>query len=278
MTFSTVSGYLMEWVGKQNGSTKSVTQIVSQLKTQSDYHALQWLSPQDASALRMFVAQLRFEDTSEVRRMSALRFHILLRVIESWDLSDIAQLQRAAMLMLTHNALLRSGEVSNRLRASDVEWSAGMRGFRLRLLRTKTGRTGGGVFVDVAYCRHPLSGFQLVRRLWRARDLDQHPLAFLFPAIRRGFLVLAQPASASSLRLLVKAVVVTAGFDPSMFSGHSLRAGGATDLFASRVPYYTIKKMGRWRSETALIYFRSVDDVARTVARAFDKIGARCKR
>ena len=117
-----------------------------------------------------------------------------------------------------------------------------------------------------------------MRRLWRARDLDRHPLAFLFPAIRRGFLVLAQPASASSLRLLVKAVVVTAGLDPSMFSGHSLRAGGATDLFASRVPYYTIKKMGRWRSETALIYFRSVDDVARTVARAFDKIGARCKR
>ena len=98
-----------------------------------------------------------------------------------------------------------------------------------------------------------------------------------FPCHPSGFSG-ARTASVSSLRLLVKAVVVTAGFDPSMFSGHSLRAGGATDLFASRVPYYTIKKMGRWRSETALIYFRSVDDVARTVARAFDKIGARCKR
>jgi integrase len=180
--------------------------------------------------------------------------------------------------MLSHNALLRSGEVSNRLQARDLEWSANMRSFRLRLLRTKTGRTGGGVFIDVAYCRHPLSGFQLVRRLWWARDLDNNPSSFLFPAIRRGFLVHAQPASSSSLRLLVKAVVITAGLDPRFYSGHSLRAGGATDLFASRVPYYTIKKMGRWRSETALIYFRSVDDVARTVSRAFDKIGARCQR
>ena len=278
MTFSTVSGYVMDWVGKQNGSTKSVTQIVSQLKTQSDFHGIPWLSPQDATSLRMFIGQLRFEDTSETRRMSALRFHLLVRVIESWDLTDIVQLQRAAMLMLAHNALLRSGEVSNRLRASDVEWSVGMRGFRLRLLRTKTGRSGGGVFVEVAHCHHPLSGFQLVRRMWRARVLDRQPSAFLFPAIRRGFLVHTQPASASSLRLLVKAVVVAAGLDSTMYSGHSLRAGGATDLFASRVPYYTIKKMGRWRSDAALIYFRSVDDVARTVARAFDKIGARCKR
>ena len=266
----------MEWTSRQNGSTASLAQVLSNIKTQSEASGLQWLTAQDTRLLSQFVAQLRFEDSSEVRRMSALRFHILVKVIQSWDLSDIVMLQRAAMLCLAQNALLRSGEVSGRLRASDFEWESDMSAFRIRLFRTKTGRSGGGVFVDVAFCSHPLSGFQLMKRVWLLRRLEDTPLAFVFPAIRNGVLVLAQPASASSLRNLVKMVATSAGRDQALFSGHSLRAGGATDLFAMKVPAYTIKKMGRWRSEVYLCYFRSANAVAKTVARAFDKIGSAC--
>jgi len=266
----------MEWTSRQNGSTASLAQVLSNIKTQSEAAGIPWLSTQDMRLLSQFIAQLRFEDSSEVRRMSALRFHILVKVLQSWDLNDIVILQRAAMLCLAQNALLRSGEVSGRLRASDFEWELDMSAFRIRLFRTKTGRSGGGVFVDVAFCSHPLSGFQLMKRLWRLRRLDDTPLAFVFPAIRNGVLVLAQPASAASLRNLVKMVAAAGGRDPALFSGHSLRAGGATDLFAMKVPSYTIKMMGRWRSEAYLVYFRSVDAVAKTVARAFDKIGGAC--
>jgi hypothetical protein len=64
-------------------------------------------------------------------------------------------------------------------------------------------------------------------------------------------------------------MVASIGLDPSKFSGHSLRGGGATDLFARCIPYYVIKKMGRWTSDAALLYFRSEADVARIAAQAF---------
>jgi hypothetical protein len=59
--------------------------------------------------------------------------------------------------------------------------------------------------------------------------------------------------------------------DSSLYSGHSFRAGGATDLFTSRVPYNIIKKFGRWKSDAALKYYRDDMDVATTVSYAFGK-------
>ena len=44
------------------------------------------------------------------------------------------------------------------------------------------------------------------------------------------------------------------GPNPNHYSGHSCRAGGATDLFAAGVQYYVVKKYGRWTLDTALIY------------------------
>ena len=62
------------------------------------------------------------------------------------------------------------------------------------------------------------------------------------------------------------------GLGAKWYSGHSLRSGGATDLFVQRVPYFLIKKMGRWKSEAAMIYYRCDDDVRQAVAVAFDNL------
>ena len=73
------------------------------------------------------------------------------------------------------------------------------------------------------------------------------------------------PASANSYRALIKRAVASVGLNPKNY------AGGATDLFATGTPYYVIEKMGRWKSDAALLYFRSESSVARIAARAFDK-------
>ena len=44
------------------------------------------------------------------------------------------------------------------------------------------------------------------------------------------------------------------GFQVSQISSHSLRAGGAMALHLNRVPTHTIRKMGRWSSDTFLDY------------------------
>ncbi len=76
-------------------------------------------------------------------------------------------------------------------------------------------------------------------------------------------------------RKLIKLAVASIGLDPSKFSGHSLRSGGATDLFEARVPYHIIKKMGRWKSDAAMRYYRSEEDVLKAVRKAFNRM---CKK
>jgi integrase len=67
--------------------------------------------------------------------------------------------------------------------------------------------------------------------------------------------------SGDYFRSVIKQAVVSIGLDPQRFSGHSLRSGGATDLFEARVAYHIIKKMGRWKSDAAMRYYRSDEDV-----------------
>jgi integrase len=78
--------------------------------------------------------------------------------------------------------------------------------------------------------------------------------------------------SGNYFRKAIKQPVVSVGLDPRQFSGHSLRSGGATDLFEARVAYHIIKKMGRWKLEAAIRYYRCEDDVIRAVKKAFSRM------
>ena len=73
-------------------------------------------------------------------------------------------------------------------------------------------------------------------------------------------------------RKIVKWYCGKVGLDDRYYSGHSLKAGGATDLFVARVPCYIIKKMGRWKSEAAMLYYRCDEDVEHAVAEAVAKL------
>ena len=64
------------------------------------------------------------------------------------------------------------------------------------------------------------------------------------------------------------------GWDEMKFAGHSLRAGGATDLFNSNMPLASIMKIGRWESvQAAMVYFRDDLLIAQEAAEAFSKCG-----
>ena len=46
----------------------------------------------------------------------------------------------------------------------------------------------------------------------------------------------------------------TNGLTPAQVGSHSLRAGGAMAMYLNGVPHDTIRKMGRWASDTFLMY------------------------
>jgi hypothetical protein len=95
------------------------------------------------------------------------------------------------------------------------------------------------------------------------------PNALLFPSSHKGAGGKEKTWSKQWFRQRVKRSVAMIGLDPEQYSGHSFRAGGATELFVRRVPYHIIKKFGRWKSDAAMLYYRDQDDVNRVVGRAF---------
>ena len=264
--------FLVAFQLRNSGNTASLPGLLSNLRTQYRMRGLQFLSDAGEAAVAALLADLKLADTTPSRARWALRFRLMVQFISRWDLSDTTQLQEAAALTFAQNALLRTKEATSRLRAVDFVWKK--YSVVVHLPATKTVRSGKGVYVEVHESGHPLSGVQLLRRLWAVRDLDSHPQEFVFCRVDHrttgARLVPSAPASAQSYRTLIKRSVASIGLDPSKYSGHSLRAGGATDLFAQGTPYYVVKKMGRWESDAALLYFRSESSVARIAARAFD--------
>ena len=77
------------------------------------------------------------------------------------------------------------------------------------------------------------------------------------------------PISYDSLVSRIKAAAHSIGLPAEDYSGHSLRAGGATRLFVARAPYYISQRMGRWASDAALVYYRHEEDVLRAGSAAF---------
>ena len=177
-------------------------------------------------------------------------------------------------LSFAQNALLRTAEATSGLRAEDFVWVDNHHSMVVHLKSTKTVRYGVGIFVTVHTSTHQYSGLRLLRRLWETRHLDDHPQEFVFCQIDRRFpggkLIPTIPATGNAYRMLIKRLVHIIVLDTCRFSGHSLSSGGATDLFVKGTPYYAIKKMCRWTSDAALLYFPSEMDVAKLAARAFD--------
>jgi integrase len=69
-----------------------------------------------------------------------------------------------------------------------------------------------------------------------------------------------------------------AGLPAESFSGHSFRAGGATDLFHGYCRPHMLQQQGRWRSDTFWIYVRDHPSLRREeVSNAFARMTSMCK-
>ena len=210
------------------------------------------------------------QDRRQRNRKDPLRFAIVKRIVEAMDLSDVAQLQQAALLLLGTQALLRTKELTDGLRGSDFVWHRGSRSVTLTAREpTKTCDDGFGVQITLADTTEDISAYKILERLFTARQLHRRLSDFVFCQIRAGQLSPKIRASADSVRRLIKRSVAALGLDERRYSGHSMRAGGATDMFAAGLPYYVIKKYGRWASDAALVYFRSEASIASSAALAF---------
>jgi hypothetical protein len=278
MTYQSVGTYMVVFVRRNNGSAKSVGNVKSQLRTTAESRGLEWLSKSDARELTELIAELRLEDHAETDRKKPLTTDLLALVVDQLDLMTDADLLEATLVTTGHDGLLRGGELCSGLRKEDFLWWADRAGVSVFLLRTKTHRSGGAVKVDLVDHDSTFSAVKLLRQWWERRGLGEMPdHTIVFPnVVGRHQRMGDGTVSLDWLRHRIKTAVAKLGLDPKRYSGHSMRAGGATDLFVARVPYFIIKRMGRWTSDAAMVYYRAEEDVRQSVRSAFSKMARAC--
>ena len=269
MGFEAVACFLTQFMLDNDGHTASLKNVLSHLRTQHDVRELPWLTPREEKRLAKLLDQYRLEDTTPVNRKSPLRTAIILSAISKWNLNNVWELLWATLLLVATQVLLRTKEVMGGMRASDFIWKNNGRSVVIRLGPTKTNRRGDGDYVELADNDSPICAFKLLWRLFSVRGLFQRPDDIVFCMVRNHRLYPAIKASEEAFRLLIKRTVASIGLNPDLYSGHSCRAGGATDLFAAGLPYYVVKKYGRWTTDVALIYYRCEFSIARQAAAAF---------
>jgi hypothetical protein len=155
--------------------------------------------------------------------------------------------------MMGHDGLLKAGELASGLTEENLEWNGRKDRFYMAFERGKACHLLAGKvipFVDYG----PESAVSLMRK-WLAMRRAYKYKGPLFPRISADNRWGPKSISTYHVRNMIKKTANATGLDSRLLSGHSLRAGGATDLFEKKVPFETVKKIGRWRSDEAMLYY-----------------------
>jgi Phage integrase family len=268
--FVPLSAFLAHHVNRNKGSTASVPSVISYIKTTSDRLNLPWLQQSELIRLADVRKVFAYDDSSPSRRKRAITADVLTRIASAVDFHHIFDYYFFMLFTLGHDGLFRLAELLSGLGTQDVEWLPNRTAIRLFLRRTKTVRSGAGIWVTIWDYDSPRSAVKLLARWYGLHSLWNQPTSVIFPRTTPTLsLDWSTTLSKDALRKAIKRAVDLAGLPAAHYSGHSLRGGGATDLFNMNVPYATIKKYGRWESDAALIYWRDEGEIARSAAHAF---------
>ena len=258
-------------VVRNKGSTRSVGNLVAALKKGCLYSGNRWLGDLEQLKLMAVVSEMKLDDRSVSRRKRPIRLKELLAIINRLELGNVVELLVATMLALGHDGLLRSAELLSGLKVKHLTWRFDKLAIRLELERSKMNRSGESEFVNL-FDYGKFSAVSLMRKWFDMNSLWDQYDRIIFPAVRYNKLCSNETPSYYWWRKTIKWCCAKIGLDGKYYSGHSLRAGGATDLFVARVPYYVIKKMGRWKSDAAMLYYRCDEDVEGAVTEAFKRL------
>jgi hypothetical protein len=132
----------------------------------------------------------------------------------------------------------------------DVSFSHKDKVLFLLLKRSKTDAKNEGVTIRVGCSTKPVCAYCLMKDYVQSRkpSTSGEPLFIdsFGTVLKKGYFV-------STTRLLLACL----GYDPTLFSGHSYRAGCATTGADKGMNQWEIKMLGRWSSECYSIYLRN---------------------
>ena len=263
-------------------SAKTIRPMLDAIQRTARCLGARGLSEGDSLTLKRVVADLAKRYPLEVRRVHPLQQkHITKLVNFCSDIEDSGALchafrQSVLIWALGHDGLLRSGDICSHLRVKNFKWFPHQK-VVLSLEQDTTSQGCPRSIPLLNYGRY--SAYHVLERSLRDRDTADEPDALIFPLLkrdRRTGAYLPHLKSGVSIRTqdcrkFIKMACAAIGLDARKYSGHSLRAGGCTDLFERGVDPLHIKRMGRWSSDCYEIYCRDLQQrtMEREVANAW---------
>ena len=191
-------------------------------------------SPSSAPEVRATLGGIRRTFSTSQRRAAALTIEHVRKLRAPCAMTERRD---RALLMVAVASGLRSAELVA-LTLGDVDSISD--GYRLLVRRSKGDQEGKGATVEVVAAQQDGDGCPArVLGVWMAelRSLGHSGAsASLFPAIHLNRAAVPGPMSVQMVRAIVRKAAVRLGLDPSLYSGHSTRAGCATYLLDKGVP------------------------------------------
>lgn len=200
-THSNLAGFLCHYVEENRGSTRSVRNVVSQLRVHARRLAHPWMSEQDSYKVRRTIAALEHHDDRGTPAKRPATLGVLLLVIRRLDLTCPVNRMMRLSLLLGHNGLLRAGEPVSGLQVQDLQWNWRRKEVAIRLSRSKTHRSGPPE--EIIYHQYPgICAFLLLRQWLTEWSLWKTPGAYILPKAtsesrREATLDFSQPATLS---------------------------------------------------------------------------------
>lgn len=164
-----------------------------------------------------------------------------------------------AAMSLAYFACLRAGELclpdsmcfdpTIHLAVQNVCVNMQDKWFVLHISRSKTDKFNQGVSVHVGCSQKAVCAFCFMVDYLKTRQGESFQPLFVDPYNN----VLTKSHFVSSVRIMLSLT----GRNPKLYSGHSFRAGAATDASDNEFQSHEIKMLGRWASDAFNLYLRN---------------------
>lgn len=157
---------------------------------------------------------------------------------------DLAGLRNRVLILVGFSGAFRRSELVG-IAIADIQFVAD--GLIVLVRRSKTDQHGEGLKKAIPYGQQPDTCPVRTLRDWL--DALGETSGPVFRSITKAGRISDRPLSDRSVALVIKESALKAGLDPTIYAGHSLRSGFATQAAISGASERSIIRQGGWASE-----------------------------
>jgi integrase len=177
------------------------------------------------------------------RQAAPLTKQLLRRVLRQMTRRSVADVRDRALLLLGFTGAFRRSELTA-IDIDDLRFSR--RGLVVTIRTSKTDQISEGQRVAIPSSCTDLCAVAAVRKLLACRATTS---SALFQRMHRSGVLLSKRLDAASVSTIIKRRLTAANVDSTSYSGHSLRAGLATEAARNGVPTWKIRQQTRHKSD-----------------------------